>query len=271
METKKIFSFNSRDITFTRRITSTDAPYTMATHSHPLIEIVVVNGGTHGYTVEGREITISPCDVIIIEPGVPHCVRIMPGDYDRYSIIIPPSLLPHGTLERLVHGVSTLGISRGDEISLLLEKAERYSRELPPEVHGKIYPTLAIELVYMLLSKIPNRTPTNSEVVNRALAYIDKHYAEIRSISEICDRLYISKSRFHSLFRENLGKTPLTYLNERRLYQANARIAAGARPTEVYRECGFIDYTSFFRSFKRLYGHAPSSPQFTPDNESDDF
>ena len=55
-----------------------------------------------------------------------------------------------------------------------------------------------------------------------------------------------------------MNKTPLAYLNERRLYYANKKIAAGAKPSAIFRECGFDDYTSFFRAYKRLYGHAPS-------------
>ena len=66
------------------------------------------------------------------------------------------------------------------------------------------------------------------------------------------------KSTAVSLFSKYMNKTPLAYLNERRLYYANKKIAAGAKPSAIFRECGFDDYTSFFRAYKRLYGHAPS-------------
>ena len=66
------------------------------------------------------------------------------------------------------------------------------------------------------------------------------------------------KSTAVSLFSKYMNKTPLVYLNERRLYYANKKIAAGARPSAIHRECGFDDYISFFRAYKRLYGHAPS-------------
>ena len=60
------------------------------------------------------------------------------------------------------------------------------------------------------------------------------------------------------MFSKYINKTPLAYLNERRLYYANKKIAAGAKLSAIFRECGFDDYTSFFRAYKRLYGHAPS-------------
>ena len=258
MSTEKVFSFNSKHLTFTRRITSRTKETRFPRHSHPQMEIVVARSEGHGYSVDGQEIALAPYDLIMIAPGVPHRVTAGEGDYDRFSVIIHPAMLPEDVGDGISRSMTRLRLSRDDEISTLLKKAERYAKELPESAKEQIFPALALEVYYMILSRLPSEKPTPSDIVNRAIEYIDTHFAEIKTVSEIYESLYVSKSYFHSLFSKYMKKTPLAYLNERRLYYANTRIAAGARPSAIYRECGFGDYTSFFRAYKRLYGHAPS-------------
>lgn len=259
MPTEKIFSFNLKELTFTRRITKQPQEARFPRHSHPQIEIVVARSEGHGYSVDGQEIALSPYELIMIAPSVPHRVMVGEGDYDRFSVIIHPALLPDGRVDALNRSMIKLRLSRDDEIYKLLKKAERYAKELPESAKTQIFPALALEIYFMILSRLPSEKPTPSDIVNRAIEYMDTHFAEIKHVSQVYESLYVSKSYFHSLFSRYMNKTPLAYLNERRLYCAHTRIAAGAKPSAIYRECGFDDYTSFFRAYKRLYGHAPSN------------
>lgn len=258
MDTEKIFSYNSEGLTFTRRITHSSSRASFSEHAHAQLEIVLCNRGTHAYLVEGRRILLEQGMMIAVAPGISHRVIMESDDYDRFSVIIHPSLLPEGAIERLGRGATVLKLSSDDEICTLLKKGERYYTELPSDTHHLIFHALATELYYMLLARAPEEKPTASDIINRAVAYIDEHFAEIKSMSDVCDNLYLSKSYFHSLFREHIKKTPHEYLVERRLYFANLKILSGERPTKVFRECGFYDYTSFYRAYKKLYGHAPS-------------
>ena len=267
MPTEKIFSFNFKELTFTRRITREPEKAKFPHHSHPQFEIVVTRSEGHGSSVDGQEISLSPYDLIMIAPGVPHRVVVGDGDYDRFSIIIHPTLLPEDKADVLSRSMIKLRLSHEDEIYRLLKKAERYAKELPESAKERIFPALTLEIYYLILSRLPSEKPTPSDIVNRSIEYMDAHFAEIKHISEIYESLYVSKSYFHSLFSRYMNKTPLAYLNERRLYCARTKIAAGAKPSSIYRECGFEDYTSFFRAYKRLYGHAPSNR----DDDNDGF
>ena len=258
MKTEKIFSYSSGELVFTRRVTECPGEKSFPMHIHPQIELVLSLSGNSGYIVDGERVKLNPYDLIVIAPGIPHKVDAFGEKYERVSVVMHPSLLPNSATEELRRSFYRVSLSRSDEICRLLEKAERYYSEIPSESHGRIYPALAIELFYLLLSRISENTSTDSEIVNRAISYIDSHFTEMKGISELCERLYVSKSYLHALFHEHTGKTPLADLSERRLHLANARIAAGAKPTTVFRECGFCDYTSFYRAYKKLYGRAPS-------------
>ena len=258
METIKIFSFSCNEFTVTRRISQNTDPSCFPVHSHAQLEIVLCNSGRHGYAIDGNTLSLTPGSLIAISPGVPHRVLVGEEDYDRYSVIIHPSLLPQGAIDGFKKNYLIHKISANEEIFLLFKRAERLARELPAEIHETVFHALALELYYTLINDAREEQPTESEIVNRALAYIDSNFTKIQNVSEISDSLYISKSYFHSLFRAHTKKTPLAYINERRLHLARMRILAGERISLVYRECGFCNYISFFRSYKKLYGHAPS-------------
>ena len=258
METKKVFSYGTSLLTLTRRITYSAEKAHFREHNHINIEIVLCISGTHGYVVDGKTITMHSGDIIAISPGVPHRVLVDDGSYDRYSVIIHPSMLPHGALEEFAASYILKKSSKEEKIYRLLKKAELYAAELPSEAQAVIFPALALEIYYLIVRSERSGNTTESDLINRAIAYIDEHCTEISGISEISDYLYISKSYFHSLFKDHLHKTPHAYLNERKLHLARARILSGERPTDVYGECGFCDYTSFYRAYKKLYGHAPS-------------
>jgi AraC-like DNA-binding protein len=217
--------------------------------------------------VDGKIVKMQRGDVIAIATGVPHRVMVEEGDYERYSVVIHPKLIPKSALEEFRSSYILKKATPDNKIYRLLKKAERYSRELPREAQDIIYPALSLEIYYMMV-RGDDGGETSSEPINRALCYIEEHCAEISSISEISDMLYISKSYFHALFKEHTGKTPHVYLTERRLHLARVRILSGERPTAIYRECGFDDYTSFYRSYKARYGISPGDT-FSSDGEND--
>ena len=268
METEKIFSYSTGVLTVTRRLTHYDGATGFTKHSHPHVEIVMCIGGSHGYIVDGKTVKVHGGDIIAISSGVPHRVLVGDGDYERYSIVIHPSLIPKSALEEFRSGYILKKTGADDKIYRMLRKAERYAKELPPEAQDIIYPALALEIYYMMVRGDSAETATSSELINRALVYMDEHCAEIREISEISDMLFISKSYFHSLFKAHMSKTPHAYLNDRKLHLARVRILSGERPTAIYRECGFDDYTSFYRRYKARYGRVPSDT-LSIDGEND--
>lgn len=268
MDTEKIFSYGTSDLTVTRRITHYAEAARFSEHSHLRVEIVLCVSGTHGYMVDEKIVKMQRGDVIAIATGVPHRVMVEEGDYERYSVVIHPKLIPKSALEEFRSSYILKKATPDNKIYRLLKKAERYSRELPREAQDIIYPALSLEIYYMMVRGDNGGGETSSEPINRALCYIEEHCAEISSISEISDMLYISKSYFHALFKEHTGKTPHVYLTERRLHLARVRILSGERPTAIYRECGFDDYTSFYRSYKARYGISPGDT-FSSDGEND--
>ena len=95
-------------------------------------------------------------------------------------------------------------------------------------------------------------------LVRAAIDYINDNLTVIRSIEDICASLFITKSHLHHLFTEHLQVTPAKYIVAKRLILAQRLIRRGQKPTEVFFQCGFLDYATFFRNYKRHFGYAPN-------------
>lgn len=89
--------------------------------------------------------------------------------------------------------------------------------------------------------------------------YIKKF--DLRKLAELSGR---SLSSFKREFRELFGTSPFRWIKEKRLQTARELILhTGKRPTEIYLEIGFEDYSHFSKSYKSYFGYLPSKTLLT--------
>lgn len=90
-------------------------------------------------------------------------------------------------------------------------------------------------------------------------SYIENHYADPLDAAVLAELLHVSESRFHHLFKENMGIAPGQYINKVRLHKALLLLRTGKYPlSEVAERCGFTDYNHFGRLFRKTFGCTPS-------------
>ena len=61
-------------------------------------------------------------------------------------------------------------------------------------------------------------------------------------------------------FKAETGYTIHGYLNEKRLLLAREKIGAGEPLIRVSEDCGFQDYSTFSRAYKKRFGASPNTP-----------
>lgn len=93
---------------------------------------------------------------------------------------------------------------------------------------------------------------------NRIVSYINRHIAEDITLDDICDRFYISKAQLCRIFKKATASTVGEYITVKRLVNARQLILSGTSPTKAYLQCGFRDYSVFYRAYKKQYGEPPS-------------
>lgn len=93
--------------------------------------------------------------------------------------------------------------------------------------------------------------------VTDILKYIDEHYDEPLTAEYLATKFNISPSYLYSLFKKNIGITPLQYINSTRLMEAYRLFSEGASVTETAVAVGFSDVSYFIKFFKNAVGQTP--------------
>ena len=96
------------------------------------------------------------------------------------------------------------------------------------------------------------------QTVLKAMAYVHTHYAESISRSDVAKHVGLSERHLDRCFRQEVGVTPIAYLNRYRVKQAKDLLAAGDKSiTEVAMEVGFSSSGYFARVFRQEVGVSP--------------
>lgn len=92
--------------------------------------------------------------------------------------------------------------------------------------------------------------------------YIRKNLDKPLSIRELSNKAYMSESHFHRVFKNELGISPVDFINNERIKLAT-RLLADPKITvkEVYMRCGFDSRSYFNRMFRKKQQLSPTQYQ----------
>lgn len=99
--------------------------------------------------------------------------------------------------------------------------------------------------------------------IERALDYIEAHYAEPISLSDVAAFASYSRCHFSKLFKEQLGICFVSYLAQVRVQRAKELLSRTSMSvTNVSLEVGFNDLSHFERVFRAIQHQSPSKFRF---------
>ena len=226
--------------------------------------MLYVVDGDFTYTIEGRSYKPRRHDLIFVRPGKNHHITFLSRDlpYRRYNMLVSPRIFPRDLYDALPDDADVISFENNETVKNLFEQLEFYSNALEGEAKEKLFTALICELFcqFAISARDPeNRRPSSTNrTLDTALKYIEDSLCDNISIDSICQRLFITKSHLHHLFIENMKISPKRYVNQKRLLLARRKIRHGEAPSDVYRTCGFSDYTTFYRNYKNYFGYEPS-------------
>lgn len=115
------------------------------------------------------------------------------------------------------------------------------------------------EVINMLVpEKKEMATDSMKAIVREAAAWIDGHYYEEMSLMALAEQFHVEHSYFSRVFRQEIGKSPVVYITEKRIEKAKQFMREGERNlTEIAFIVGYDDYTYFNRVFRKNTGCSP--------------
>jgi two-component system response regulator YesN len=102
------------------------------------------------------------------------------------------------------------------------------------------------------------KSEVNSFVVNEALKYIDQHYQEKLTLSDVADQIYVSHWYLSKLLNKCTGKTFYDLLNQARIKKAKELMRdPSLKLGKISELVGFMDVSHFSKIFKKLENLPP--------------
>lgn len=259
---KESFIRDNSRFTF-RHVTTENPENHFEAHMHSEYEIIYIVSGDCSYIIEDKTYKLKKNTLIIINPTRYHYLRIdspaMP--YERYNILLDP-LLNVGNRINTLDDFELIDCTNNDLILGIFKRLDYYCAKLDEEGFADLFNSLMKELVYCIsIHKDSLKTveaQTQNKLLTKVLTYVEQNLANIDSVSDIAEANYVSEPYLYRLFKENLAVSPHRYVTDKRLALAQRSIRLGMRPSAVFDKVGFKDYTTFFKSYVKHYGHSPS-------------
>lgn len=231
-------------------------------HSHNDYELIFFTQGDVSYTVENKKFQLKKYDLIITRPAVFHNLIINSAcEYDRYNFLLSLNGFYADILSSISDDVDVINCADDTIIIDSFKKLDFYEENYSEEEFQKVACALLTEICYKL--KYKNEASVQPykplpDIIKKAIDYINANLFEIKDIAEVSSALFVSKNYFFRVFKQELKISPKKYITNKRLLRAQNLLRAGEKPTAVYLDCGFDNYTSFYKQYVSEFGYPPS-------------
>lgn len=245
-------------------------------HYHGFNKIVIFISGNVTYVIEGKYYKLSPWDILFVSSNEIHKPIIDPNEYyERIIIWVNSNYLKNHstddsdlltcfhTAAKEKHNLFRLSSDNINIIRDTLFSLEKAIRER--DFGGKLLQNSYFVQLIVYLNRLMIRTKTKKDekdihyderIVN-ILTYINENLDGNLSIDSIASRFYINRYYLMHNFKNQTGYTIHNYISQKRLAKAAALVKKGLQATNVSEQCGFQDYSSFVRAFKKNFGLSP--------------
>ena len=260
-------------MTFDHNINNQGEVMAFSLHCHHDFEVYFFIGGEGYYLIEGNRYELSPMSLLVIRPGEVHCFRHTGGcPYERYVINFSPEILGMDAekaglvlspfLDREMGRDNLYRVAPDNLIVRLFDELDAAARLRPDESELEVRLLLNLLLTKIqLLSRQPDRNTrvnsVSSELISDVLKYINENITEPLRLDDIAARFYVSKYHLSRMFKKLIGVSVIDYVIRKRVFLSQQLLRGGMTTTDACAGAGFGDYTSFYRSFKRVTGCSP--------------
>lgn len=249
---------------------------TIENHYHDFDKILIFVSGSVTYTIEGKSYYLKPWDILLIHHHDIHKVTIHPTlPYERIVIWVNPSFVDTYSQkgvdlatcfklakERGFNLVRTKDSIRSQLHILLgsLEDAIAETKFASKLLSDSIFIQFIIYINRILIESLSLHQPSSYSYdpkIEELIIYINKHLDCELSIATLSEKLFIGKHYLMHRFKEETGFTIHSYIQQKRLLLAIDMLKEQIPATEVAIRCGFKDYSTFQRAFKKMFHKTP--------------
>ncbi len=248
-------------------------------HLHSAFEIFMATTDNIRYYIEGQTYDLQAGDLIITNTSEIHRPSIIDTNpYGRKFILFNPSvfseylkdaypvfsifterkkgffnhLRPNKKDQKILHQLfdnMLLHLSKKEAKSLLYAKVLALELFLKTDsIYKYCYPS----------NKLYNGNLKIDSKIQSILLDLNQNYHQRYCLEDLSKRHFMDKYYMCHLFKKETGFSILEYIQSRRILYAKSLISSSSFTlNEISQQCGFTDYSNFYKTFKKLVALSP--------------
>ena len=135
--------------------------------------------------------------------------------------------------------------------------------ELPGSIRDNVFEAQAAEMMLLITQATGSGQTTapssTSVLAARAVAYLQNHYQDpTLTTAQLAQKLYASREHLSRAFKECTMESIHNYLTYLWMQHCRKALEEGVSVLNACTKRGFPDYSSFLKTFRRLYGITPA-------------
>lgn len=251
---------------FQHNITKSSKPVPL--HTHNYYEVYCFLHGDAIYHIEGSSYQLKPYDILLINSNESHYVEFLSDAvYDRMCFHFRKEFVEHIDKSGFLLAPfekRDLGISNLFRTTNMKESNCKFFIDLMAADVSNREAHLSVTLFSLLnelaryFTFLPDTDKSVETQTGEIIRYINDHIGEELLLDSIAEHFYISKIQLLRIFKKELGTTVHNYITLKRLVAAQQMLSLGNRPSKIFQDCGFTNYSVFYRAYKKHFGCAPS-------------
>ncbi len=249
-------------------------------HWHVNLEIVSVTSGEMSYLVDGNRRIVRAGECIVINSGSMHLRQSVSNEPEEWVTVVFSNEWVKECCPEVEGSIFDIACcpEKQKELYQIMETLaniykERHGMGLEMDIDdGRTYEYLRIsgylhQILYLLMFYFKKSGQTEacpsvlrqSQRIQMSVAYIEEHYRENLSVSDMAERCKVTREYFSRSFKRYTGNTFLEYLNRVRLIMAFRQVVSSeVSVLDIAMDCGFSDLRAFVRSFRKDFGCTPT-------------
>ena len=245
-------------------------------HYHDFNKIIIFISGDVTYIIEGKSYKLKPWDILLVGRNDLHLPLISETTtYERIVLWLNPIFLEEHKksdcdLENcfLLARERRLNLIRTDNIAINsikqnlieLENAVKDTSFGSNILRNSLFLQLMVKInrLFLDMDSVKGLDDVRYDPrIDQILSYINDHLDSNLSIEVLSGKFYLNKYYLMHLFKIETGYTLYNYIQKKRAIKASNLILSGMQAGEVCSRCGFEDYSTFVRTFKKEFKLSP--------------
>ncbi len=243
-------------------------------HWHPEIEMIYINKGCAAVNISEENLILKPGDIFFVNPEELHTVK--PQELPlRYDVAVFSLTLLEFKEGHFFEKNFIAPVQNGDlHFPRLINKESEIYNKIQPiikrlfgdDADSKNLILSDVTAIFCLIAesgimqKFDNKSvKKHSQDIKICINYMKEHYNKKITLCELAELIHISPNYFCSYFKNHIGVTPFTHLNNIRIKRATSLLLNTNDPiANIAENCGFENVSFFIRKFKEIMGCTPN-------------